>query len=256
MLRFAIAAILALTSPALAQMPGELARAEIDAGWRDGKTHVAGLTIRLAPGWKTYWRAPGDAGIPPTFNWSGSRNVADVSVQFPVPQVFDQNGMQSLGYDETVTFPLRIAVRDSNAPVRLQGEIDIGVCEEICVPLRLKVLASLPVDGNQGAALAALLNDRPETGGRLSCEIAPISDGLRLSAEVAVPRMGQGMVAVIETSNPEVWVSQPSIRRQGDMVRAEVEMVAPSARPFALARSDIRMTVIAGGRAVEMIGCN
>ena len=256
MLRYLFTALVALASPSLAQMPDQLATAEIVPGWRDGNTHVAGLTIKLAPGWKTYWRAPGDAGIPPSFNWSGSSNVAGVSVQFPVPRVFDQNGMQSIGYDETVTFPLRIATRDAAAPIRLQGEIDIGVCEEICVPVRLNVRANLPVGGVRGPALAATLEDRPASGGPLECEIAPISDGLRLSAEASVPSMGRGMVAVIETRNPEVWVSAPVLKRNGDRIRAEVEMVAPTAKPFALARSDVRMTVIAGGRAVEMLGCN
>ena len=91
MLKPVIVALCCLfAGPALSQMPDNLARAEISPGWREGYSHVAGLTIRLAPGWKTYWRAPGDAGIPPSFNWSGSKNVADVRVQFPVPEVFSQ----------------------------------------------------------------------------------------------------------------------------------------------------------------------
>ena len=68
MFRITIAAFLCFVSPASAQMPDELARAELTKGWREGNTHIAGLTITMAPGWKTYWRAPGDAGIPPAFN--------------------------------------------------------------------------------------------------------------------------------------------------------------------------------------------
>ena len=81
---------------------------DVVTGWRDGATHVAGLTIRMAPGWHTYWRAPGDAGIPPDFNWSGSANVRDVRVHFPVPEVFEDNGLRSIGYMDQVTFPLLV----------------------------------------------------------------------------------------------------------------------------------------------------
>ena len=255
MLKRTIAALILLASPALSEMPDNLARAEISPGWREGSSHVAGLTIRLAPGWKTYWRAPGDAGIPPSFNWSGSGNVAGVRVQFPVPDVFSQSGMRSLGYADQVTFPLYIRARDADAPIRLRGEIAIGVCEEICIPVTLRLKAELPARGARDAALAALMNDRPKSGGPLTCEITPIADGLRLSASVSMPRLGADEVAVIETGDPTVWVSAPVLSRKGGRLRAEVELVAASAKPFALARSDVRMTVMAGGRAVEMLGC-
>ena len=237
-------------------MPDNLAVAEIAPGWREGQTHVAGLTIRLAPGWKTYWRAPGDAGIPPAFNWSGSSNVAGVRVQFPVPSVFNQSGMRSLGYFDQVTFPLHIRTRDAAAPIRLRGEVQLGVCEEICIPLTLRIRAELPALGARDAALVELVQDRPALGGRLTCEIVPIADGLRLRASVSMPSLGAEEIAVIETGDPTVWVSAPVLSRESGRLSAEVELVAASAKPFAIARDDVRMTVMAGGRAVEMLGCN
>ena len=252
-----IALFLGLSLPALAQqVPSDIARAELVTGWRDGAMHVAGLDIRLAPGWKTYWRAPGDAGIPPSFNWSGSKNIKSVRVQFPVPEVMDQNGVRSIGYHDGVTFPLWIEPHDAGAPIRLQGEIDIGVCEEICVPVTLRVSGHLPVGGKRQGALATTIGDQPQVITGLRCDISPIEDGLRLTAQIALSRMSDNEVAIIETGNPEVWVSQPIVRRDGPTLKAEVEMVAPSAQPFALARSEVRMTILAGGRAVEMLGCN
>ena len=103
--------------PALAAAtpPEDLVRAEILPGWQDGEgRHVAGLRLTMAPGWKTYWRAPGDAGIPPEFDWTGSHGVAGVEVRWPVPQVFDQSGMQSIGYHDEVVLPLEI--RTTGAP--------------------------------------------------------------------------------------------------------------------------------------------
>ena len=75
-----------LGSSAAAQMPENVAESRILTGWRDANgTHYAALEIMLAPGWKTYWRTPGDAGIPPQFNWSGSENLSAVGVSYPVP---------------------------------------------------------------------------------------------------------------------------------------------------------------------------
>ncbi len=256
MLRYAIALGLALSTAAFAQqVPSDLASARLETGWRQGDTHVAGLTILLAPGWKTYWRAPGDAGIPPRFNWSGSENIHSVDVQFPVPEVMDQNGVRSIGYHDGVTFPLWIEPRDASAPIHLRGEIDLGVCEEVCVPVTLNISGTLPANGQRGGMLSTTIDDRPETAIGLTCDIRPIKDGLSLSARVALPRMAGEEVAVIEVSNAEIWVSQPVLRRNGSILVAEVEMVPPTAQPFALARSDVRMTVLAGGRAIEMLGC-
>ncbi len=255
MLRFAIAALACLAAPALAEIPKDLARAEVVTGWRQDATHVAGLKIKMAKGWHTYWRAPGDSGIPPSFNWSGSSNVAGVAVRFPVPEVLIQYGTRSIGYSEEVTFPLLIRPRDTSAPMRLRGEISIGVCYEICVPVTLKVSADLPAGGHRDRNLSKLLKDRPEKGGRMTCEISPIDDGLRMVATATLPRMSGEEVAVIETGDTQVWVSTPKVKRKGGRLMAEVEMVPPSAKPFALARSSVRMTVLADGRAIEMLGC-
>ena len=252
----AIALLLALTGPAIAEVPDNLVRVGVIEGWRDGKVHVSGLTIRMAPGWHTYWRSPGDAGIPPSFNWSGSSNLGNVRVHFPVPEVIETEGLRSIGYTDQVTFPLVIEPRDATKPVSLKGEIEIGVCEDICVPVTFAVSATLPVGGSHSRTLAVALKDAPERGGRMSCEISPIADGLRVTAMANVPRIAGSEFVVIETGNAAVWVSPAVLQRKGKRLRADVEMVAPSAKPFALARSEVRMTVLGDGRAVEMIGCN
>lgn len=258
MFRIAALAFLASTLAGQAQnLPSTVASADLDPGWRQGATHVAGLTISLAPGWKTYWRAPGDAGIPPQFNWSGSENIRAVHVQFPVPEIMDQNGMRSIGYHDGVTFPLWIETEDPGAPIRLRGEIDLGVCEDICIPVTLRVAGELSATKAQkSGSLSQAINDRPDRVDGMACDIRPIADGLRLVARVDLPRAAGAEVAVIEAGNPEIWVSPPVTHRKGATLTAEVEMVPPTAQPFALARADVRMTVLAGGRAVELIGCN
>jgi DsbC/DsbD-like thiol-disulfide interchange protein len=94
-----------------------------------------GVEIVLTPGWKTYWRYPGDAGIPPRFDWSGSENVTEVEVLYPAPKrITDGSGQTSIGYEERVIFPLRIRAKDAAKPILLKLKLDFATCEKLCIP--------------------------------------------------------------------------------------------------------------------------
>lgn len=224
-------------------------------GWReaDGR-HMSGLSLRLEPGWKTYWRAPGAGGIPPQFNWSGSRNLAAVHVHYPIPKVLDQNGLRSIGYDRDVVFPFVVTARDPSESVSLQAEVELGICEDVCIPVTLRVRTVLPVHGAFDARIGEGLENQPVRGGSFACEITPISDGLKLRASTDQARFAAEIV-VIETGEPGVWVSASDTSQSGGNLVAEVEMVPPESRPFALARSEVRMTLIGDGQAIELQGC-
>ncbi len=96
---------------------------------------VAGVEIALQPGWHTYWRYPGDLGVPPHFDFSASSNVKAVEVRYPVPRLlrFDKGG-QSLGYENNVIFPLEVTPTDPGKPVRLTVTLAYAVCENLCIP--------------------------------------------------------------------------------------------------------------------------
>lgn len=96
-------------------------------GWRTGDgVHMAALSVRLAPGWKTYWRAPGEAGIPPSFDFAGSQNVQGVVFHWPTPEVFSTNGMTSVGYSDQLVLPIEVRPRDAGAPALLRAEVDMA----------------------------------------------------------------------------------------------------------------------------------
>src|SRR4051812_20923017 len=100
----------------------------------DAKIHRAGIEIRLAPGWKTYWRYPGDSGLPPRFDFSSSHNVKSLNVRWPAPQrLADESGV-SIGYKHDLVFPLEVIPQDAAKPVMLALKIDYAVCEKVCVP--------------------------------------------------------------------------------------------------------------------------
>jgi DsbC/DsbD-like thiol-disulfide interchange protein len=106
------------------------------AGEPSGGMLRAGIDIELKPGWKTYWRMPGDAGVPPQFDWSGSENVRAVEVLWPAPARFIDAGGETVGYKNRVVFPLRITPEKAAEPVRLQLSIFFGVCKDICIPVK------------------------------------------------------------------------------------------------------------------------
>lgn len=222
--------------------------------------YMAAVDLALAPGWKTYWRSPGDAGIPPSFDWSGSENVSSVRLHWPTPEVFDANGMQTIGYHERLVLPVEITPADPSRPVRLSVVMALGVCDDICLPAELALTSDLRAPGAPDASIRAALNARAATAGEagvtsVSCQIDPIDDGLRVTARVRLPDPGRPEVVAFETADQEVWVSEAVTQRQGGDLVSMTELVAPNGAPFALERSAITMTILAAGTAVEVRGC-
>ncbi len=257
-----LSACAAVAAPVFAQVPDQIAKIEVRSGWRgeDG-LHRGALDITLAPGWKTYWRAPGEGGIPPLFNWSGSENLVGLEVSFPVPGVFAQNGLRSYGYESRVTLPFFATPGRKEDDIALRGQIELGVCYDICIPVQVDLTATLPVGGSRDPVISAAFADRPMTAreagvGGTNCVIEPISDGMRVSASVTMAPMGREEVAVMEHPDPSIWVSPASVRREGADLIAVADMVPPSAQPFVLSRDSVTITVLAGGKAVEIAGCD
>lgn len=238
----------------------DVVQAEVLPGWQMKNGHqMAALSLALEPGWKTYWRSPGQAGIPPLFDWSGSENVASVRVIWPSPEVFHTNGMQTVGYHDGVVWPLEVTPKVAGKPVHLHARVDMGVCKDICVPYVLDVAADL---GNPGAAdprISRALQARPETGREaglttISCEVTPIADGVRLTARMGLPKQA-GETVVFESGDPSIWVSEAETSRKGAMLVSATEMVADGGAPFVLNRSGVTVSVLGKGGSVEIAGC-
>ncbi|MGR3549870.1 protein-disulfide reductase DsbD domain-containing protein [Pseudooceanicola sp.] len=231
-------------------------------GWRqaDG-SHMAAVEVTMAEGWKTYWRAPGDAGVPPVFNWNGSTNVRGVQVIWPRPEVFWQNGMRSIGYHDRLVLPLRVTSAGTGA-VALDGELQFGICSDICVPMFVAFdQVALPAGGRPVPAIAAALADRPyerrEAGvGQVTCQITPGAKSVTLRAEIEIPQLAADEVVVVETADPAIWVSEAATHREGGRLIAETEMMQMNGGPMMLDRSGVRLTVLGPQKAVDIRGCS
>ena len=248
--------------PAAAQSFDRVVQAEILPGWQNADgSRVAAIRITLNAGWKTYWRAPGDAGIPPRIDWTGSGNVNDVNLTWPTPEVFSQNGMRSIGYMQEVILPLQVEPKRNGKPLRLKAVMEIGVCRDICVPQTLRVSAKIPVEsGARDPRIAAALASRPLSGveaglKKATCRITPTSDGMRVEARLHLPSTGGKEVAVIEMANPKIWISEAKTRREGGVLLAQSELVHVDGSSFVVNRSDLRFTVLGHRHAVEIQGC-
>ncbi len=114
----------------------------------------AGVEIKLMPGWKTYWRYPGDSGVPPRFDFSKSDNVKSVAIAWPAPHRFHDDSGTTLVYTDHVIFPLRVMPQDAAKPVTLRLKLDYDVCRELCVPADAH--AELRLDGASSTFNAAL----------------------------------------------------------------------------------------------------
>jgi DsbC/DsbD-like thiol-disulfide interchange protein len=246
---------------ALAQDASDVVTASILPGWQtDAGTHMAALRLDLAPGWKTYWRAPGEAGIPPEFDWAGSENIDGVTLHWPRPVVFETNEMQSVGYHDLLILPIEIEKSVPGEPVNIALMVDFGVCKDVCMPARINVTGWLPPQGTADPLIRAALADQPQDGRaagvqRISCKVEPVADGMRVTATLAMPPMGGEETVVLENSRNDVWVSEALTRRDGGTLTASVDMVDRSGAPFLLSRDQVVVTVLAGARAIEMRGC-
>ena len=258
-----LAALAAFATPLAARSPQDMVTVSILPGWQmpDG-THVAALKFSLADGWKTYWRAPGDAGIPPRIDWRRSGNLGAVDIIWPTPEQTTTSGMRTIGYSHDLVLPLRLTPRQADRAITLEAALEIGICKDICVPVELTVAADLPPgtrdrDSRIAAALAARPYTAAEAGvGRVACTLSPIDGGgLRLVAEVEMDPMGAREWIVVETDRPDLWVAQSDTERQGKRLRAVTEVHHVEGHGFMIDRSGLRLTVLSTGDAVEIEGC-
>lgn len=191
------------------------AQARLLAGPARAGAVAGGIEIRLAPGWKTYWRYPGDSGVPPQIDWSRSRNIAAVEMDFPAPQRFDDGaGGFSIGYKDTVLLPLRITLKDPAAPAHLDLSLDFAVCETLCTLTHSDLSAAVPAaDAAEAAAAEARIAEARALLPRPAPLAAPAGPAIlaaRLDGATAPARL---LVDVRSTSpEADLFVEGPDSR--------------------------------------------
>src|SRR6476620_5408210 len=228
------------------------------AGSRSGSVLLGGIAIQLQPGWKTYWRTPGDSGVPPRFDFSRSENVEAVTVMWPAPMKFDDGaGGVSLGYKHQVVLPLRIVAKNADRPLTLRAEINYAVCEKICIPVEAS--AELPfasVASTEDGALSAALDTVPKPAHVGDPNPVTIRDVKRqgkttVLVDASAPA-GKDVSLFVEGPTPD-WAlpvpklvenSPPGVKR----FSFELDGLPPGANPDG---SALKFTLVGGDRAYE-----
>ena len=114
---------------------------------------VAGVQLRMSSGWKTYWKSPGDSGVPPSFDWSGSTNLKHAEVLYPAPHRFAEANGWAIGYDDEIVFPVKITPEREGEPVELKLAFDYGLCKDLCIPNDVTLGLAVGADVGKGDAL-------------------------------------------------------------------------------------------------------
>jgi DsbC/DsbD-like thiol-disulfide interchange protein len=218
----------------------------------------AGLELRLGAGWKTYWRYPGDSGVPPRFDFSKSTNVKSVVVRWPAPHRFtDENGA-SIGYKGGVLLPLDIVPADPKQPVTLSLKLEYAICEKLCIPATGSAMIAVPAPSSFDRALAGAAAHVPHEaalGGAGSFAVRSIRHEpgtSRVVVEVAAPE-GAPIDLFVEGPTDD-WAlplpepvagATPGTRR----FSFELDGLPPGATA---AGATLRFTLISGDNAIEV----
>jgi DsbC/DsbD-like thiol-disulfide interchange protein len=227
------------------------------AGSRSGAVLLGGIAIQISPGWHTYWRNPGDSGVPPRFDFSKSDNVEAVTILWPAPIKFpDGAGGTSLGYQKQVVLPLRIVAKNTSEPVTLRAAINYAVCEKLCVPVEADAeLAFTSVASTEDGTLFAALDTVPKPANVGDPNPLTILDVKRDGAaavlvDVAAPD-GAPINLFVEGPTPDWALPVPKLLVPGPpgvkRFSFELDGLPPGAKPEGAA---LKLTLV-GDRAYE-----
>ena len=242
---------------------GRGSRVRLIAGDAEPRERWAGVEIALEPGFKTYWRTPGESGLPPVFDWARSTNVAAVEPLWPAPSRFEDGGRVAYGYSGTVVLPVRVTPREPDKPVRLRLNLEYGVCKDLCIPAQADLSLDLPERAEPASSgLIRQARGRVPQPQALGAEgdlavldVAPTSEGGKPRIAVRV-RAPAGAAPRLFVEGPDDWffaaaetmdaAGSGSGGAQGTF-RVEVDP-PPSGGTGAV---PLRLTLVAGDRAIE-----
>ncbi|WP_299843061.1 protein-disulfide reductase DsbD [uncultured Jannaschia sp.] len=169
----------------------------------DAGSVSAGLALNVAEGWKTYWRSPGEVGLPPEVDWGASENVAAAEFQWPAPVRFRAFGIENFGYADEVVHPIRVTLAEPGEPARLRAAVSMLACSDICVPLKFDLALDIPAGTGIDQASAARV---AEWAARVPA--APEASDMELRAAALPPDGGTLTVALDRASgwqSPDVF---------------------------------------------------
>jgi DsbC/DsbD-like thiol-disulfide interchange protein len=256
-----LAAIAATPAPAAVGDWGQGVRAKarlVAAGiGADGRLQ-AGVEIVVPAGSETYWRTPGDAGVAPGLDFTGSKNVGAVAVRFPVPTRLDDGFSVTNVYYDRVVFLLDAPVGDPKQPVDLHLALSLGVCDQVCVPDAVAASVHVPADRSDPDAAKLLAAVAPSVPGPAEPGTFAIEKVERTGGKESKPEFRiTGVIpdaakADIFAEGPEGWFATTPAYQGAEGGSAVYSLVfSRLGSPVPVAGARLRFTIRAAGRAIE-----
>jgi suppressor for copper-sensitivity B len=221
-----------------------------------------GLQFKLEPGWKIYWRTPGDAGYPPRVDWSGSHNLAQPAIRWPAPHRFVLSGLQNHGYTGDVILPIDAVISSPGQAVAARAAIDYLACAQICVPQHVELALDLPAGAAKPSPFAHDI-DRfqalvPGDGARHGLKL----DGAEAIGGGESSFLRLSLSAVEPFGEPDAFVEgegianfdQPRVKLGPGRTSATIDVpVSPGTLLKPLAGANLTVTVVDGQRSLEAV---
>ena len=216
----------------------EQVRAELVAhapeGITPGKPVWLGLQIEHQPHWHTYWKNPGDSGLPTTLAWQLPVGVTVGEIAWPTPKKLPVGPLMNYGYEGRLLLPVPVSVGQAFAGNTLDIKLTAQwlVCKDVCIPQQGEFALSLPVQASTAmhsaafdAARAAL--PQPAAGATASAELIDAAKTLRVTVR-GLPAALQGRELAFFAETP--GVVDPSARHtarwEGGTWQAQVPISA------------------------------
>jgi DsbC/DsbD-like thiol-disulfide interchange protein len=226
---------------------------------KSGAAHLrAGIEIKMGPGWHTYWRYPGDSGVPPRFNFSGSENFADAKVLYPAPHLYSDETGNTLGYKGGVTFPLQVIPRQPGKPVKLYVKLEYAVCDKLCVPVEGSAELTLaPGASAEEANLAAAEARVPKkvSAAQAGFTVKRVNNAAKplIMVDLKAPA-GEKVEVFVEGPTPE-WAlpipkPAPGAPAGHQQFGFELDGLPPGVDPKG--HFELTFTIVEGGRPIEV----
>ncbi|MCM2477786.1 cytochrome C biogenesis protein [Rhizobium sp. CG5] len=218
---------------------------------------AAVLQIEPNPGWTTYWREPGDSGIPPAISFAPGSPFSLAALSFAVPKRLDSGDVRDIGYDAAVSLPMVLTGPVPQEAMALDATVFIGLCRNICIPFQADLAVTLSPDAEASAEERAILTDArarlPESPSAdfAVSSFAMAEDLKNLRLELVLPK-GAGDRPQIMATGPNGYVFTDYTATSAADGRLTVDLpIAKLPRHYSIAGKAWQVLVISGARAME-----
>lgn len=226
----------------------------------------AGIEFQMKPGWKVYWRSPGDAGFPPIPDFTGSENATPSALSWPAPHRFSVLGLETLGYKDTVVLPFTVRADDPTKPATIKAQVRYLTCNDICIPYEAALSMTVPPGGQQLTPLAHTINkfvsQVPEPGDPTRLDLAALTT--ETSGETV--SLVANLVSALPLNKPDLFVESatdytfgaPEVRLGADGTQATLRVGVHGYKASApdivaaLTKAPLTLTIVDDQRAVEV----